>query len=202
MGAPHLASLVANLFDPRQFWKPFPVSSASGKDPLYDPDAAWKGRRVERPWNGRVWPMANSHVAEAIARVAIHHLPALRAHLAEFVTKYVRMMFWEGDASRPNSFEHYHPVSGRPSAYRGLDDHLQSWVNDLIVQYVVGLRSEGEGRCVVDPMPFGLDGFEAKGLPMQGTLVDVVREGEQVRVLASGREAARGKVGVPIEVRL
>jgi hypothetical protein len=202
VGAPHLASLVTNMFDPRQFWKPFPVSSASGKDPLYDPDGASQGRRVERPCNGRVWPIANSHVAEAIARVAIHHLPALRAHLAEFVTKYVRMMFWEGDASRPNSFEHYHPVSGRPSAYRGLDDHLQSWVNDLIVQYVVGLRAEGEGRCVVDPMPFGLDGFEAKGLPMQGTLVDVIREGEQVRVLTGGREAARGKVGAPIEVRL
>ncbi|MFI5207891.1 MAG: hypothetical protein ACHQX4_07715 [Gemmatimonadales bacterium] len=200
--APHLAGFVQNLFDPRQFWKPFPASSLSGKDAHYDPDAAWKGRRLDRPWNGRVWPSANSRVADAIARVAIHHLPALRVRLTEFVTKFVRMMFWEGDASRPNSFEHYHPVSGRPSAYRGLDDCQQSWVNDLIVQYVIGLRPDGEGRCVVDPMPFGLDGFEATGLPMQGRVVDVVLGGEQVTVTVAGREAAKGRVGEPISVRL
>lgn len=202
VGAPHLAGFVQNLFDPRQFWKPFPVPSSSGQDPLYDPDAAWKGKRMNCPWNGRVWPMTNSHIAEAIAHVATHHLPALRAHLVEFLTKYVRMMFWDGDASRPNCFEHYHPVSGRPAAYRGIDDYQHSWVNDLIVQYVVGLRPAGEGHCVVDPMPFALDGFEARGLPMQGTAIDVAREGEQVLVRVNGREAARGKVGEPIQVRL
>ena len=202
VGAPHLAGFVQNLFDPRQFWKPFPASSLSGKDARYDPDAAWKGRRLDRPWNGRVWPPLNSHVAEAIARVAIHHVPALRAHLVEFVTKFVRMMFWEGDASRPNSFEHYHPVSGRPSAYRGLDDCQHSWVNDLIVQYVIGLRPEGEGRCVVDPMPFGLDGFEATGLPLMGRAVDVLREGDRVTVRVAGREAAKGRLGEPLAVRL
>jgi len=197
-----LAGFVQHLFDPRQFWKPFPVPSSAGTDPLYDPNAAWRGKRHNCPWNGRVWPMTNSHVAEAIARVAIDHLPALRAHLAEFITKYVRMLFWDGDASRPNSFEHYHPVTGRPSAYRGIDDYQHSWVGDLIVQYVVGLRPVGEGRCVVDPMPFALDGFEASGLPMQGAAIDVTRSGADVRVAVNGREAARGKVGAPIEVRL
>ena len=202
VAAPHLAGLVQNLFDPRQFWKPFPVPSSSGQDPLYDPDAAWKGKRMNCPWNGRVWPMTNSHIAEAIARTATQHLPALRAHLVEFLTKFVRMLFWEGDASRPNCFEHYHPVSGRPSAYRGIDDYMHSWVNDLIVQYVVGLRPAGAGRFQVDPMPFNLDGFEAKGLPMQGASVDVVRDGEQLLVHLNGREAARGRLGQPIEVSL
>ncbi len=202
VGAEHLAGFVQNLFDPRQFWKPFPVPSSSGLDPQYDPDAAWRGKRHNCPWNGRVWPMTNSHVAEAIAAVAVGHLPALRAHLAEFVTKYVRMMFWDGDASRPNSFEHYHPVTGRPSAYRGIDDYQHSWINDLLVQYVIGLRPAGAGRCIVDPMPFALDGFEAKGLPMQGALIDVVRDGDRVAVQVNGREAARGRVGEPIEVRV
>ncbi len=146
--------------------------------------------------------MTNSHVAEAMAAVALGPVPALRAHLAEFLTRYVRMMFWDGDASRPNSFEHYHPVSGRPCAYRGIDDYQHSWINDLIVQYVIGLRSRGEGRCVVDPMPCSLDGFEARGLPMQGTTADVVREGERLVVAIGGREAARGRVGEPIEVTL
>ena len=198
----HLQGFVQHLFDPRSFWKPFPVPSSSGSDPFYDPDAAWRGKRHNCPWNGRVWPMSNSHVAEAIAHVALEHLPALRAHLVEFLTKFVRMMFWGGDASRPNCFEHYHPVNGRPCAYRGIDDYQHSWVNDLIVQYVVGLRPAGEGRCVVDPMPFALDGFEVRGLPMQGASVDVVREGERLVVHVNGREAAKGRVGDPIRVQL
>ncbi len=202
VGGDHLSGFVQNLFDPRLFWKPFPVPSSAGTDALYDPDAAWKGKRHNCPWNGRVWPMTNSHIAEAIATVAQAHLPALRAHLAEFVSKYVRMMFWDGDASRPNCFEHYHPVTGRPSAYRGIDDYQHSWVADLIVQYVIGLRAAGEGKCIVDPMPFTLDGFEATGLPMQGASIDVSRVGDAVRVVVNGTEAARGRLGEPIEVRL
>ncbi len=202
VSAEHLPGFAQNLFDAHAFWTPFPVPSSSADDPLYDPDAAWKGKRHNCPWNGRVWPMTNSHVAEAIAAVALGRVPALRAHLAEFITKFVRMMFWDGDSSRPNSFEHYHPVTGRPSAYRGIDDYQHSWIVDLIVQYVIGLRPAGEGRCVVDPMPFVLDGFEARALPMQGHRVDVVREGERLIVAVGGREAARGRMGAPIEVTL
>jgi hypothetical protein len=202
VGADHLAGFVQTLFDPRQFWKPFPVPSAGGADPSYDPDGSWRGVRRGRPWNGRVWPAANSAVAEAIAFVAIRHLPALRAHLVEFVTKFVRMLFWDGDASRPNSFEHYHPVTGRPSAFRGLDDQLGAWINDLLVELVVGLRSEGEGRFVVDPMPFPLDGFAAAGLPMQGATVDVEREDDTFVARLNGRVAGKGRVGEPLRISL
>jgi hypothetical protein len=202
VGAEHLAAFERNLFDPQQFWTPFPAPSSSATDRLYDADAAWRGKRHNCPWNGRVWPMTNSHLAEAIAAVAIGQRPALRPRLVEFLTKSVRMMFWDGDASRPNSFEHYHPVTGRPCAYRGIDDYQHSWVNDLVVQYVVGVRPAGEGRCVVDPMPFPLDGFEARGLPMQGATLDVVRDADRLIVGVNGREAARGRVGVPIEVGL
>jgi len=38
----HVSGFVQNLFDPRQFWKPFPVPSSSGTDPLYYADAAWR----------------------------------------------------------------------------------------------------------------------------------------------------------------
>ena len=200
--ADHLSGFTQHLFDPAEFWTPFPVPSSSKLDPLYDPDAAWKGKRHNCPWNGRVWPMTNSHIAEAIAHVALHHVPALRAHLAEFVTKYVRMMFWDGDAARPNSFEHYHPDTGRPCAYRGIDDYQHSWINDLLVQYVVGLRPAGPGRFVVDPMPFAVEGFEALGLPMQGATVEVVRSGEAVSVTVNGRAAGRGTVGQPVAVEL
>ncbi len=59
------------------------MPSSSRKDPLYDPDARWKGKRHNCPWNGRVWPMTNSHIAEAIGRVALEHVPALRAQYAD-----------------------------------------------------------------------------------------------------------------------
>ena len=202
LGADHLPGFTQHLFDAEEFWTPFPVPSSSRRDPLYDPDASWKGKRHNCPWNGRVWPMTNSHVAEAIARMALHHVPALRAHLAEFVARYVRMMFWDGDAERPNAFEHYHPVTGRPSAYRGIDDYQHSWINDLIAQYVVGLRPAGRGRLVVDPMPFALDGFEARGLPMQGASVDVRCGGAGFSVRVNGREAGRGTMGTPVAVDL
>ena len=70
------------------------------------------------------------------------------------------------------------------------------------MQYVIGLRPAGEGRCVVDPMPCALDGFEARGLPLQGAGVDVVRDGERLVVSVGGREAARGRLGEAIEVTL
>jgi mannosylglycerate hydrolase MGH1-like protein len=202
VGEEHLDGFVQHLFDPREFWRPFPVPSTGAKDPLYDADAAWQGRRQGRPWNGRVWPPANSQVAEALAHVALAHRPALKAQLVEFLTKYVRMLFRNGDVARPSAYEHYHPETGRPSAYRGLDEHLHAWVNDLIVQYVIGLRRAGDGRLVVDPMPFPLDGFEAVGLPMQGALIDVAREADIVEVRVGGRLAGRGPLGEPLEVRL
>ena len=68
------------------------------------------------------------------------------------------MMFFDGDPARPNCFEHYHPYSGLPSLYRGVDDYMHSWVNDLIIRYVCGVRPEGD-RIVVDPFPFGLRSF-------------------------------------------
>jgi hypothetical protein len=112
------------------------------------------------------------------------------------------MMFWDGDAERPNAFEHYHPMSGRPCAYRGIDDYQHSWINDLVVQYVVGLRPAGVGRFVVDPFPFALDGFEARGLPMQGAAVDVRRSGEEVTVRVNGRDAGRGTLDAALEIEL
>jgi hypothetical protein len=51
-------------------------------------------------------------------------------------------------------------------------------------------------------MPFGLDGFEAAGLPMQGRAVDVVLAGDQVKVTVAGRDAAKGRLGEPVSVRL
>ncbi|MGE3527451.1 MAG: hypothetical protein AB7I33_16155, partial [Gemmatimonadales bacterium] len=149
-GPRHLAGLERHLFDPGEFWTPFPVPSSSVDDPLFSPDAEWKGKRHVCPWNGRVWPMTNSHVIDALARVTRRHHPGWARRVVEFVNRFVRMMHFDGDPARPNCFEHYHPVSGRGSVYRGIDDYQHSWVTDLFVRHVGGVLPRGEQGLVVD----------------------------------------------------
>ncbi|NIR43473.1 MAG: hypothetical protein GWN99_07960, partial [Gemmatimonadetes bacterium] len=100
-GAEHVEGLRAHLLNPSEFWTVYPVPSTSADDPYYSPDAEWKGKRHNCPWNGRVWPMTDSHIVEALATVAIHHDPGLRERVVELVRKFVRMMFHNGDLAHP-----------------------------------------------------------------------------------------------------
>jgi hypothetical protein len=132
----HLSGLKKHLFNPKEFWTKYPVPSSSVDDPYFSPDAEWKGKRMNCPWNGRVWPMTNSHIAEAIMMSA-HRFndQGLGKKGIKFIREFIRMMFFDGDPKRPNCFEHYNPFNGEPSVYRGVDDYQHSWVNDLIIKY-------------------------------------------------------------------
>ncbi len=193
----HVSGLRRHLLNPSEFWTPYPVPSTSADDPYYSPDAEWKGKRHNCPWNGRVWPMANSHVAEAIAHTAIEHDAELRSATAEFIRRYIRMMFHEGDPARPNCYEHYNPENGEPSLYRGFDDYQHSWVNDLIVKYVTGFRPGAGDVFVIDPFPFGLESLRLEGLPYRGRRVDVEIEGDAVRVKVDGKARSETRIGEP-----
>jgi hypothetical protein len=123
-GPAQLAAIDRHLLNPDEFWTTYPVPSTSANDPTFDANAEWRGKRMSCPWNGRTWPMTNSHVAEALVGAA-ELAPNRRALAAEFISGYIRMMFGDGDAadaSEPNCFEHYHPYSGKPGRYRGIDD--------------------------------------------------------------------------------
>jgi len=196
--AEHAAALDRTLFDGAQFWTPYPVPSSSADDPLFDPFGHWKGKRHVCPWNGRVWPMANSHVAEALAGAALAHAPRLREAAAAFISRFVRMMFHDGDLRRPNSYEHYNPLTGHGSAYRGVDDYQHSWVNDLLIQYVAGVRPHAAG-ITVDPFPFGLDHVELTNLRVRGVALTIRLDGTRFTVTAGGSQRV-GTVGTPIEV--
>ncbi|MGD8699361.1 MAG: trehalase family glycosidase, partial [Gemmatimonadales bacterium] len=102
VGRTHVEGLRRHLLDPGEFWTEYPVPSTSADDPYYSPDAEWKDKRHNCPWNGRVWPMANSHVAEALAITAIERDADLRPVAAEFIRKFIRMLFHDGDPARPN----------------------------------------------------------------------------------------------------
>jgi hypothetical protein len=202
-GPEHLAALTEHLLNPEEFWTNYPVPASSVDDPYFNPDAEWKGKRMSCPWNGRVWPMANSHVSEALARASLTLDTNLQPQAAELIHRFVKMMFFDGDPERPNCFEHYNPHTGTPCMYRGIDDYQHSWVIDLIVKYLAGLQPNGSSTLVLEPLPFDVASFDLLGVHYQGHSVDICwdkKEGYVVTVdgVERARQSGRGRVEIPL----
>ncbi|HEY6951833.1 MAG TPA: trehalase family glycosidase, partial [Bacteroidota bacterium] len=198
----HLAGLKRHLLSPKEFWTPFPVPSTSVDDETFSATPEWKGKRMNCPWNGRVWPMTNSHIAEALATCAIRfNDSSLRNKSAEFIAKFIRTMFFDGDPRRPNCFEHYNPFNGKPSMYRGIDDYQHSWVNDLIIKYVCGIRPE-EFSVTIDPFPFGLKSMHIDHVLIRGHELKVQLNGNRFTVWLDGKRHVEGKLGAPVQIQL
>ncbi len=188
----HLGALRRHLLNPDEFWLPFPVPSSPADDTYFSPWAEWKGKRHSCPWNGRTWPMTNSHACDALARASQQLDPSLQPAAAELIQRFVSLMFFDGDVGRPNCFEHYNPITGHPSAYRGIDDYQHSWVVDLMVRYVAGLQPDVDGALVVDPLPFPLSSFGLERVFVRKREVAVRWEaGTAFQVLIDGREVHR-----------
>ncbi len=202
-GPEHAAALWTHLLDPEKFWTPFPVPATSADDPWFDPDARWKGKRMNCPWNGRVWPMTNAHVFDALERAARTLDPGLAVHAAAFLRSFVMMLFTDGDPERPNTFEHYHPVTGEPCFYRGVDDYLHSWLIDLIVRGAVGLRppetegadagSADQGRLELRPLDTGIEELACRNLPWRGHTLELELDASHARVTVDGTLVAEGE---------
>jgi hypothetical protein len=154
------------------------------------------------PWNGRVWPMTNSHVAEALATFAIALDDGeLRKQASVFMRRFVQMMFFDGNPASPNCFEHYHPVTGAPSVYRGVDDYQHSWVNDLIIKYLCGIRPE-EFSVIIDPFPFGVRSATIDHVMIRGRQLKVDIRGKRFRVWLDGRQHAESTLGKAISIQI
>ena len=108
------------------------------------------------------------------------------------------MMFFDGDVARPNAFEHYNPLTGAPSLFRGRDDHQHVWVNDLIIRYVAGLRLRA-GGVVIDPLPLALDRVQLDGVNVAGRRLDVGVVGDRYVVTVDGT-THHGALGTPTEL--
>ena len=194
----HRHGLERTLLDPEKFWTPFPVPSLAAADPRFDATGASDGARRARPSNGRVWPMTNSVVLEALGAVDEGRAPRFREAAAHLLRRSVRMMFFDGDVSRPNAFEHYNPLTGAPSLFRGRDDHQHAWFNDLIIRYVAGIRLQS-GGVVVDPLPLALDRVHLAGVVVAGHRLDVSIEGDRYAVTFDGT-SHHGRLGTPTEL--
>ena len=184
----HLQGLKKHLLDPNEFRTPWPVPSTSADDPLFNPEAEWKGKRHNCPWNGRVWPMTNSHIAEVLAQTALRFKDKeLEAAAVEFIQKFIRLMFFDQDVNRPNCFEHYNPFNGKPSVYRGVDDYQHSWVVDLIIKYVAGVQVDDSGNVSLVPLDFGLRAFSLKNLHIAGKVYEISGKSGKVKMKLANR---------------
>ncbi len=174
------------LANPDEFWLPsgFPATALS--DATFSAHGAWKDKRLNCPWNGRSWPMANSHLADGFAKAALElGTREALAKAAEGVHKAIRLLFHDGDPGRPCCYEHFNPVTGTPALYRGYDDYMHSWVVDLILRRVVGLVP---GSREVHPLPMGVR-FECDNIPCRGQRFRVVGDGASTEVLRQGPAA-------------
>ncbi len=199
----HLSAIREHLLNPEEFATPWPTPTSSVDDPYFSAEGEWKGVRMSCPWNGRVWPMTNSHVCEAVARAALTLDPSLRHVAVDLMERFIRMMFWFGDVERPNCFEHYNPYTGTPSAYRGIDDYQHSWVVDLIIKYVVGIQPPVNDTLVLDPLPFDVARFRIEGLHIRGHNITVSWDASAgYGVVVDGEECARNPQRTRIELPL
>jgi hypothetical protein len=211
-------ALLDHLTDPSEFWSPWPVPSSSMDDPLFDAEGLWKGKRHNCPWNGRVWPMTNSHVLEGLLRQWRAGCRQVGPVAAELLSRFVRMMFDDQDPDRPNCFEHYNPFTAHPSRFRGIDDYQHSWVLDLVARGVAGLDPDGwldrpgaeqsdrgsgarTHALVVDPLPMGIEEVDLEGARIRGRSVDVRIRGNRMAVRVDGVEH-RGTLGEPLRIEL
>jgi len=134
---------------------------------------------------------------EALAGASAH-APYLREDASSFLRRFVRMMFRDGDLAKPNSFEHFNPITGQASFYRALDEVQRSWIADQIVSYVMGIRPH-EGGITIDPFPFALERAEITGVHTRGRKVTVRITGERVHATVDDRPFDT-VLGEPLEI--
>jgi hypothetical protein len=198
--ARHLAGLEESLLDPHAFWTTFPVATAPANDERFSRLGARDGVRGDAPFSGPVSPLVNSHLIDALVRVARAYAPHLRPHVAHLVWRTIRMFFDGADPVRIGSHEYYDPLEGRASVHRAASDSTHSWVIDAIVQYVAGVRAY-DGGLTIDPMPFGMELVDLSGVRVRGRAVDVRIEGERVTATIDGVRRD-GRVGTPMQIAM
>jgi hypothetical protein len=196
----HLNGLKKHLLNGHEFWTPYPVPSTSMDESLANQFGEWKGKRMNCPWNGRVWPMTNSHIAEALANVAYEFDGTLRKTAGWFIERFIKMMFLDGDPRYPNTYEHYNPYTSRPCLYRGVNDYQHSWVIDLIIKYICGIQPQDDNTLIVDPLPLELGYFRIDNVPYKGHRIKVELKGDRFVVFVDGAHKSEGAMGKPVTI--
>ena len=198
VGGARLDALLDHLEDPRTFGTPFPLPSSSVDDPQFSAEGVWRGKRRNCPWNGRVWPMTTSHVIEGLLRCWRGGSGRAGRLAADMLNRFARMMFTDGDPSRPNCFEHYNPYTGRACHFRGIDDYQHSWILDLLARGFAGLHVDASG-VEVRPLADGPARVSLGPVIVRGRTLHVEVEPARVSISVDG-ERFDGPRGEPLRV--
>lgn len=161
-----LGAIDKHLLNPREFWTEYPVPTVSVDNEFFNAEAEWKTKRHLCPWNGRVWPMTESHIVDALYNASLYRVN-IREKVVELLNKFIKMMFYDNDANRPNCYEHYNPFTGKECFYRGIDDYQHSWVIDLILKYICGIHIEYDS-IVIEPLDFNISSFKLDNMIIDG----------------------------------
>lgn len=196
----HLNGLEKHLFNKEEFWTSYPVPATALNEPLSSSFGEWKEKRMNCPWNGRVWPMTNSHIAEALVNVASKYDGSLKEKAGWFIKRTIEMMFSGGDLKYPNTYEHYNPHSGKPCIYRGVNDYQHSWMVDLIIKYICGIQPQIDGTLIIDPLPLGLKYFKIDKISYKKYEVKVELEENKFQVYIDGALKKESRIGVSIKI--
>lgn len=173
--ARHLG-LFDRLFDPEQFWSPWPLRSTTKRCRAYAPDASWNGEHIKGPhgcvWNGPTWPLTNSTGLMALANaIAVDGTDRLVGLFSDLLRRYTMMCFRNGSIDDPMIYEHYNPETGQPISQE--EDYFHSTWIDLIVRYVAGITPMPGGRVEFHPIDCGLESFSLRGVRVASHVIDV-----------------------------
>ncbi|MDO9578782.1 MAG: trehalase family glycosidase [Candidatus Cloacimonadales bacterium] len=196
----HLDGMKKHLFNKDEFWTSYPVPSTALNEPLSSSFGEWKEKRMNCPWNGRTWPMTNSHIAEALVNVASKYNENLKEKAGWFIKRTIEMMFLNGDLKYPNTYEHYNPHSGKPCLYRGVNDYQHSWIVDLIIKYICGIQPQLDGSLIIDPLLLGLKYLKIDNVSIKGHIFKVEIENDKIQVYVDGVLENKSRIGESIKL--
>ncbi|MBL9076400.1 MAG: hypothetical protein JNL08_02785 [Planctomycetes bacterium] len=173
--------MLETLHDRNEFWTRFPVPSIAVSDTTYDATGKWKGTRKGCPWNGRVWPVVNSHILEGLTHWAERGHKKAQKLATELLHKTIEMLSGKAEGSDlANSLEHYNPDTGVGSRYRGVDHYLGAFVLDNVFRIACGFAIR-YGEVQDDPIGDAID-FKLQGMPLGNKVFDVERKNGRLRV--------------------
>ena len=200
----HTAGLRRAL-GPEHFGGAAAYPSVAQDCPAFRPSGGWMGRFIKGRngcmWNGPSWPYTTAIALDAIGR-NVDHAPDLAAAFASGFWALARQHFRDGDVAVPYLVEHYDGLTGEPISDE--PDYNHSYLVDLIVRYVAGVRLE-DGTRALEPVDVGLGELRLAGLPVGGCrlTIELTGRGEKrsARVLCGDQVLVdgplRGRVPIP-----
>jgi hypothetical protein len=187
-----------SIIDPKQFWTPWPVASASKECPAYS-QTGWPKDTAHGTacmWNGPTWPHANSLVMSAMANTLRHYPPCKlkREHLWELFRSFTKAQYFKQDLQQPWTGEYYNGLNATWKTNER--DYNHSTYNDVLLAELLGIVPRTDNILEIDPLlpanaldRFVLDGqmyhghrialrWDKKG--PQGARFEVWLDGKQV----------------------